>query len=116
MDTKLSNAQSNKLDPRLLSWLGGEDAAELGLLAGHPPAAGTEAGPAAGTVRVGVQFDRPLAERELPRYEALGLTVEAGAEDLFGQVTRQALTDLARDSRVIRIQPTGMSAPSGSTL
>lgn len=108
MNTKLSNAQSNKLDPRLLSWLDGEEAAELGLAPGYPPATGT--------VRVSAQLASPLPEAEMAGYEALGLTAEAGAEDLFGQVTREALADLARDSRVLRIQPVGMSAPSGSTF
>jgi hypothetical protein len=109
MDTKLSNAQSNKLDPRLLSWLDGEEAAELGLAAG-------DASDSAGTVRVSVQLSSPLAEDGLARYEALGLIVEAGADDLFGQVTREGLSALARDSRVVQIQPVGMSAPSGSTF
>ena len=102
----LTPAQRNKLDARLLRWLGGEDTAALGLPPAPPEAADLP------VARVFVLFDRPLEEPMIATYAALGLAAETDTEALPGIVTRAALASLARDPRVRSVEPVRVSEPS----
>jgi hypothetical protein len=104
--SKLTRAQRNKLEARLLRWLDGEEAAALGLPPAPPEAEGQS------VARVFVLFDRPLAEPELATYAALGLAAETETEALPGLVTRAALASLAQDPRVRSVEPVHVGEPS----
>jgi hypothetical protein len=102
---RLTRAERNRLDPNLLLWLDGKSSVkDLGFAPPTPPGADA--------VRVSVEFTSAPAAKDLKGYKALGIAAVAGETVAFGQVDRTGLATLARDARVMFVQPQYLKSPS----
>lgn len=100
----LTNEQLTKVAPELQQWLDGEDADELGLIAGAP-----------GTAKIYARLPEELDPARVDEFLALGLDAEPDMLVVPGIVTRDQLLDIIRHADVIAVNPVRRAEPYGST-